>query len=57
MQAVPKLLFGWVAVMLFVLVYPAGTASLLAVLLPSLVMFALGLVTAWLVWGLGPRRV
>lgn len=56
MQILPKLLFGLVAAMLFAIGFPAGGEALAAVLIPTLAMFALGLTTAWLVWGLGPRR-
>ncbi len=56
MQSLPKLLFGLVAVLLFTIVHPAGDAPVAAVLLPALAAFALGLLIAWLVWGMGPRR-
>lgn len=56
MHSVPKLVFGLVAVMLFALVFARGGGALATVLSPALAMFALGLLTAWLIWGLGPRR-
>jgi hypothetical protein len=56
MQGVPKLLCGLASAMLFALAFPFGGGPPTTAMLPTVAAFSLGVLTAWLLWGLGPRR-